>query len=196
MVHIRRVVIIARMVLVAAVLLPLHSIIAAEPLSWNVGDLFVAVGGGSYRVYDQQGRVKQVLGDQVGGYTTDCGFDPTLNKLYTTNFTHTKVVVYDDDLSLASQNSDWGVTTPDKLYTGAYARTRAAASDDDWSHAVKSPDWGVTTPDKLYTNTYNRHTTVAADVDHVPPADLLPLAVQSINSAVTSPGGHSTSTES
>jgi hypothetical protein len=145
------------MVLVAAVLLPLHSIIAAEPLSWNVGDLFVAVGGGSYRVYDQQGRVKQVLGDQVGGYTTDCGFDPTLNKLYTTNFTHTKVVVYDDDLSLASQNSDWGVTTPDKLYT----------------------------------NTYNRHTTVAADVDHVPPADLLPLAVQSINSAVTSPGGHS-----
>ena len=70
---------------------------SAEPAGWGVGDVFLAVGDGTYHVYDRAGTFKQALADERGGYTCDCGFNPTLDKLYTVNYTHTKVVVYEDE---------------------------------------------------------------------------------------------------
>ena len=81
--------------------------------TWQVGDVFVAVGNGSYQVYDNAGNFKETISDGLGGTTSDCAFNPALNRLYTTNYSHTKVVVYDD----ASPHSilptiDTGVTSP------------------------------------------------------------------------------------
>ena len=70
---------------------------AGETVSWTVGDLFVGVGDGTYRVYDQRGGLKHEIRDEAGGYTTDCSFDPGLERLYTTNYTRTKVVVFDGE---------------------------------------------------------------------------------------------------
>jgi uncharacterized repeat protein (TIGR01451 family) len=67
---------------------------AAAP--WVTGDLVAAVGNGSYRVYDTNGNLKETISDGLGGTTTGCTFNPTLTKLYTTNWSLDKVEVYDD----------------------------------------------------------------------------------------------------
>ena len=69
--------------------------LATEPAKWQVGDVFIGIGDGSYKVFDQKGGLKQTLRDKRGGYTTDCGFSPDLGQLYTANYTRTKVVVFD-----------------------------------------------------------------------------------------------------
>jgi DNA-binding beta-propeller fold protein YncE len=63
---------------------------------WVVGDVFVAVGNGFYMVYTNSGLFKENINDGLGGFTTGCAFNPSLTKLYTTNFTNTKVKVYDN----------------------------------------------------------------------------------------------------
>lgn len=68
----------------------------AESTDWVLGDVFLAVGDGSYHVYDQSGQFKGAIDDEPGGYTTDCGFNPALDRLYTVNYTNAKVVVYED----------------------------------------------------------------------------------------------------
>jgi hypothetical protein len=64
--------------------------------TWNLGDVFVGVSNGQYQVYDNHGVFKETIADGLGGFTTGCAFNPLLTRLYTTNFGHTKVVVYDD----------------------------------------------------------------------------------------------------
>ena len=69
---------------------------AGKRPAWRVGDVFVAVGGGAYHVYDRAGRFKETIADELGGYTSDCGFNPSLDQLYTVNYTNAEVVVYED----------------------------------------------------------------------------------------------------
>lgn len=69
---------------------------AAMAASWDVGDVFVGVSNGTYQVYDNNGVFKETISDGLGGFTTGCAFNPDLSRLYTTNFSNTKVVVYDD----------------------------------------------------------------------------------------------------
>lgn len=65
--------------------------------TWNVGDVFAAVGGGLYKVYDNNGVFKETINNGLGGtFTTGCAFNTTLDKLYTTDFSQTKVAVFDD----------------------------------------------------------------------------------------------------
>ena len=71
---------------------------SAQISDWNVGDVFLAVGDGTYHVYDRTGLLKEAIEDELGGYTSDCGFNPSLDRLYTVNYTNAKVVVYDDGL--------------------------------------------------------------------------------------------------
>ncbi len=68
---------------------------AEAPQQWQAGDVFVAAGDGAYRVFAPDGGLKHTLRDNQGGYTTACGFGPELDRLYTTNYTHTSVVVFD-----------------------------------------------------------------------------------------------------
>ena len=68
---------------------------SVKAAAWQVGDVFVGVSSGSYKAYDNTGVFKETISDGLGGYTTGCAFNNALNKLYTTNFTNTKVVVYD-----------------------------------------------------------------------------------------------------
>ena len=70
--------------------------VAAETGDWLAGDVFIAVGDGAYQVYDRQGEFKHFIRDEQRGFTTNCAFNPGLDKLYTANYTHTRVVVYDN----------------------------------------------------------------------------------------------------
>src|SRR3989344_9264919 len=100
------------------VLLPVFMLVAAVTTSqaatiWNVGDVFAGVAGGSYNVYDNSGVFKETITDGLGGFTTGCAFNNDLSKLYTTNFSNTKVVVYDDPSPHAiSQTVDTGAINP------------------------------------------------------------------------------------
>jgi uncharacterized repeat protein (TIGR01451 family) len=69
---------------------------ATAATTWNVGDVFAGVAGGSYNVYSNSGTFKETISDGSGGFTTGCSFNPSLDKLYTTNFSASKVVVYDN----------------------------------------------------------------------------------------------------
>jgi uncharacterized repeat protein (TIGR01451 family) len=69
---------------------------ATAATTWNVGDVFAGVASGSYNVYSNSGTFKETISDGSGGFTTGCSFNPSLDKLYTTNFSASKVVVYDN----------------------------------------------------------------------------------------------------
>ena len=69
---------------------------AAEGSTWNIGDVFVGISNGNYQVYDNTGIFKETIFNGLGGFTTGCAFNPSLTKLYTTAFSATKVVVFDD----------------------------------------------------------------------------------------------------
>lgn len=86
---------------------------ALASTTWNVGDVYAGVAGGSYNVYDNSGVFKETISDGLGGFTTGCAFNNDLSKLYTTNFSNTKVVVYDDPSPhTISQTIDTGAINP------------------------------------------------------------------------------------
>ena len=69
---------------------------AGATATWNNGDVFVGVANGTYHVFDNNGNLKDSVSDGLGGVTTGCAFNPAMTKLYTTNWTHDKVEVYDN----------------------------------------------------------------------------------------------------
>src|SRR6266571_6169848 len=73
-----------------------HSLSQQEAPDWVKGDVFVGVGNGSYQVYSNSGDLKETISDGLGGFTAGCAFNPTLDKLYTTDFSSRMVVVYDN----------------------------------------------------------------------------------------------------
>jgi hypothetical protein len=80
---------------------------------WVTGDVFAGVGNGTYQVYDNTGVFKETISDGLDGFTTGCAFNPSLTRLYTTNFRRTKVVVHDDPSPHpVSQIIDTGITSP------------------------------------------------------------------------------------
>ncbi len=80
---------------------------------WVKGDVFAAVGNGMYQVYDNTGVLKDVISDGLGGLTAGCAFNASFTKLYTTNFSNTKVVVYGDPIPHpVSQIIDTRLTFP------------------------------------------------------------------------------------
>jgi hypothetical protein len=80
---------------------------------WVTGDVFAGVGNGRYQVYDNTGVFKEAISDGLGGFTTGCAFNPSLTRLYTTNFSNTRVVVYDDPSPHpVSQTIVTGLTSP------------------------------------------------------------------------------------
>ena len=62
----------------------------------NVGDLFIAVGNGSYQIWRNNGtnspnyQLLETIGDTLGGTTAGCATDSTF-RLYGTNLSNTKV---------------------------------------------------------------------------------------------------------
>ena len=70
--------------------------LSLQSTNWVVGDVFAGIAGGRYSVFDNAGTFKETISDGLGGFTTGCSFNPALDKLYTTNFSATKVIVYDD----------------------------------------------------------------------------------------------------
>ena len=80
---------------------------------WVTWDVFAGVGNGTYQVYDNTGVFKEAISDGLDGFTTGCAFNPSLTRLYTTNFRRTKVVVHDDPNPYpVSQIIDTGLTSP------------------------------------------------------------------------------------
>jgi len=86
---------------------------AAASTTWSVGDVFVGINGGQYQVYSNAGVLKETISDGLGGFTTGCAFNGALDKLYTTNFGNTKVVVYNDaSPHTIAQTVDTGAINP------------------------------------------------------------------------------------
>ena len=81
------------------------------PSTWAIGDVFVGVGSGSYEVFDSRGGHKETLTGTLDGYTTDCGFDPAMERLFTTNYTHSKVVIFEPGADAQTVHAD--DTSPD-----------------------------------------------------------------------------------
>jgi len=85
----------------------------AQAATWETGDVFAGVESGTYQAYDNTGVLKETITDGLGGFTTGCAFNPTLTKLYTTNFSNTKVIVYDNaSPHPILQTIDTGATSP------------------------------------------------------------------------------------
>src|SRR3989344_3514419 len=104
---------VAGLITVAAAVVSGATSPAAASTTWNVGDVYAGVAAGQYNVYDNSGVFKETITDGLGGFTTGCAFNNDLSKLYTTNFTNTKVVVYDDPSPHPiSQTIDPGVINP------------------------------------------------------------------------------------
>jgi hypothetical protein len=70
---------------------------ALAATTWNEGDVFVGLGDGSYQVYSNDGVFKETIDTGLGGFATGCAFNPDESLLYTTAFSATKVVVFDND---------------------------------------------------------------------------------------------------
>lgn len=98
--------------LIFGLLLISRELLGQAPPQWKLGDVFVAVGNGQYKVYDNTGNLKETISDGLGGLTTGCAFDSGLN-LYTTNFSNTKVVNFDaGSPHSVLQTIDTGATSP------------------------------------------------------------------------------------
>lgn len=80
---------------------------------WVTGDVFAGVGNGTHQIYDNTGVFKEAISSGLDGLTTGCAFNPSLTRLYTTNFRHAKVFVYDDpNPHPISQIINTGLTSP------------------------------------------------------------------------------------
>ncbi len=88
----------------------------ASLAAWVIGDVFGAVGNGSYKVYSNAGAFKETIMDGFGGFTTGCGFSPTQAALYTTNFSNGRIVKYDDaDPHMSSSFATAGQSSPESI---------------------------------------------------------------------------------
>ncbi len=87
--------------------------VSMRSTDWLLGDVFAGIGNGSYNVFQNDGTFKETIVDGLGGFTTGAAFNPGLDKLYTTNFTNTKIVVYNDaDPHTIAQVIDAAVNSP------------------------------------------------------------------------------------
>ena len=77
--------------IVGLVALLLASGVSMQGSDWKIGDVFIAVGNGQYKVYGSNGTFKETISDGLGGITRSCAIDSTYH-LLTTNYTNTKVV--------------------------------------------------------------------------------------------------------
>jgi hypothetical protein len=108
-----------------AALIPLT---AQAVTTWQVGDVFAGVGNGNYNVYNNSGTFKETInqGTAFGGqpqnstgFTTGCAFNPPQDHLYTTNFSTSNVVRFQDP---SPHSVDQTIVTPAQVslpYTGA-----------------------------------------------------------------------------
>jgi hypothetical protein len=94
----------------------------AATATWTIGDIFAAVGNvpgsatsGQYQVYSNAGGFKETITQpSPNGFTTGCAFNaPQATNLYTTNWSFTKVVVFDRiDPHPVTQTIDAGAPSP------------------------------------------------------------------------------------
>ena len=75
--------------------------VAASPAAlkadeWVQGDVFVGVGSGLYRVFDNSGVFKETIFNGWVGQTAGCAFNPGKTRLYTTDFENAQVVAFNN----------------------------------------------------------------------------------------------------
>jgi len=98
------------LVLLAVTLSFSSPLVPAEAAEWLKGDVFVGVSSGAYNVYSNSGVLKETISDGLGGFTTGCAFNADQSKLYTTNFSNNKVVIYQSKHPHTIQTIDTGPT--------------------------------------------------------------------------------------
>ncbi len=147
----------AVLALLALVALQLHAVPPASAATpWNAGDVFVAVSNGAYKVYDNAGNFKQTISSSLGGVTTGCTFNPAEDKLYTTNWSNNKVVVYDNadphpilrTIATSSGRNESPVFAADKTFYVSHALGGSIDHYDSAGTVTKSamPSTGSTSP--------------------------------------------------
>lgn len=79
---------------------------SAAASTWTIGDVFAAVGNGQYKRYSNMGAFQETISQGLTGTTTGCAFNALATGLYTTNFTNTKVFVFDTTTHSVTQTID------------------------------------------------------------------------------------------
>jgi len=142
---------------IGAIALSVSTHVYASSVSWTTGDVFVGVSNGTYKVYDNTGAFKDTISDGQGGFTTGCAFNGTLDKLYTTNFSNTKVEVYDNAIPhTLSQTIDTGVINP-----GGHSESIVFAANGDFY--VGHPDGNKAIQRYSSAGVYQQSYTVATE---------------------------------
>jgi hypothetical protein len=80
--------------LVTAVFAANHDSAEASTV-WDIGDVFAGTSASTYDVYTNAGVFKETITQAPLNLASGCAFNPSLDKLYTTNF-NTEVVVFND----------------------------------------------------------------------------------------------------
>lgn len=95
----------------SAVLALAAVILLSSPASaqWSVGDVFASIGNGIVRVYDASGTFKMDLNAGGSGFTTGGAFDE-LGNFYVTNFSQSRVYVFDQFGAAVTNWSTGGVS--------------------------------------------------------------------------------------
>jgi hypothetical protein len=82
--------------------------------TFQIGDVFVAIGGGQVEEFTPTGTPVQILDDTTGSITTGMAFDSSGN-LYVTNFSVGSVSQFNVNGSLMNKNFITGQTNPESI---------------------------------------------------------------------------------
>lgn len=93
-----------KLFLAATLALQAHPALSSD-ISWDTGDVFVAIGNGAYNIYSNSGVLKESIEDGLGGFTTTPAFTADLSRLFTINFSNSALVVYDGNVPHAIQKT-------------------------------------------------------------------------------------------
>jgi DNA-binding beta-propeller fold protein YncE len=103
-----------RKLALVASLLTLSFCGSAYAVPFDEGDVFAAIGSGLVQHYNSSGALLQTLDTTNGGFTTGMAFDASDN-LYVTNFSASRLAVFDTNGNLTNPDFVAGLSTPESV---------------------------------------------------------------------------------
>lgn len=126
---------------------------ASAVTTFTTGDVFVSVGNGMVKWYDNDGNFIQNLDTTQGGFTTGMAFDSS-GKLYVTGFSAGTISVFDTDGTLLGTFGSGGYSSPESILfdaagdayigqAGAATILKLDSADSSFTVAIedKGADW-------------------------------------------------------
>lgn len=119
--------------------------------AWQVGDVFAAVGQGTYKVFANDGTFKETISSgSLGQHTGGCAFNPDRTLLYTTEIEEDRIVVYSvaepHDVTAEIDVSEHGMIAP---------RSVAFARNGDFFVGNQNYTFGRYSPANTFQSSYD-----------------------------------------